>query len=330
MRGTWRIRRAQRKLKTWKSQIFDRLTQDDLVRGLCKLDIPAGSTVCVHSSLSRLGYVECGADGVVEAVLQAVGSQGRVLMPAFTMSGTMLEYLQIGAPFDVNRSPSKAGAITEAFRQRSDVLRSMHPTNSLCGWGKDVESLLVDHDKSPTPYGRNTPYGRLAERDDAYILMIETHVQSLLHHLQDRVNFPNLFLPDEMRGEMIDADGSPRHIMTRVMRPQVPYFVAIPSRHSQPDWALIQDFTLTFPERRERLLREKGYRFDGYTKLYERRKLMENAGILRATKVGSGEIGLLKAKEFIKLIEPEFREMIERFRPHYEADKIKAMNLPNF
>ena len=36
----------------------------------------------------------------------------------------------------------------------------------------------------------------------------------------------------------------------------------------------------------------------------------------------------LKVKEFTARLEPEFRELIDRFRSHYDPDKIAALDLP--
>ena len=149
----------------------------------------------MHAALSRLGYVAGGADTLIDAVLQVVGATGAVLMPSFPMTGSGHEFLGRGEPLDVLHSPSRVGLVTEVFRSRPDVSRSLHPTNPVTGWGARAPALLAGHDRSPTPFGANTPCGRLAQLDDSYILMVETHVHSFLHHLQERVGMPTLFLP---------------------------------------------------------------------------------------------------------------------------------------
>ena len=52
------------------------VTRDTLTRGLRELGVAPGSVLQVHSSLSRLGYVEGGAETVIDALLEAVGPDG--------------------------------------------------------------------------------------------------------------------------------------------------------------------------------------------------------------------------------------------------------------
>lgn len=49
---------------------------------LNELGILPGDIVLVHSSLSALGFVEGGAQTVIDTLLSAVGPQGTLLMPA--------------------------------------------------------------------------------------------------------------------------------------------------------------------------------------------------------------------------------------------------------
>jgi hypothetical protein len=249
-------------------------------------------------------------------------------MPAFSMAGSMQDYLSRGDTFDVRTTPSNVGAIAETFRKHEGVLRSLHPTNSLVAYGKGAAELLRGHESSPTPYGAATPYGRMAEQDGAYILMINTHIHSLLHHVQERVGFPNLFLDGEAEARCVGYDGQVRTVRTRVMRPKIPYYVAIPPASGDaPDWALLHDFSLLFPSQRDRVAEQLGYRFSGYPAIPRRRQQLLDSGILRAVRVGRGEIGLLDARRYVRAIQPEFEQSIARYRSYYDVDYIKSRNL---
>lgn len=329
-RKKYGLRRSlKRELFRQIDKILFPLNRETLVSAFRRVGVAEGATICVHSSLSRLGYVDGGADAVVDALMETVGKVGCILMPCFSMGGSMASYLNKGQPFDVRKTPSQVGVITEVFRKRPRVFRSLHVTNSLAAWGKDAKKLLLGHEKSLTPYSRDTPYGRLAGRDDTYILMLETHLQSLLHHLQERVNFPNLYLFQPKEASIIDENGVKRTVTTKVIRPRVPYFIAIPSLSGDdPDWVILHDFAVMFPGGREREVKRLGYHFEGYPRLYRRRNELERAGILRSTKVGKGEIGLLHIKSFLDRVEPELRDLIERFYSYYDSDRIATLNLP--
>ncbi len=319
----------QRRLRGKINRIFFNSTLDDLVAAFRDVGAQEGMTICVHSSLSRLGHIDGGANTIIDALQAVVGENGCLLMPAFSMGGNMASHLRNADVFDSRNTPSFVGLIPETFRRRQGVERSCHPTNSVSAWGSGTTDLLHGHEDSKTPFGRETPYGRLASRDDAYILMLDTHLHSFLHHLQERVGFPNLFLPDETEASIIDSAGNARSMTTKVMRPRAPYFVAIPPASGQePDWAILHDYAMMFPSRRQAEVRRMGYEFAGFPALHRRRSDLEAAQILRSRKLGRGEIGLLHIRPFLDRIQPELEKLIERYRQYYDPDSIEAMNLP--
>lgn len=128
------------------------LTRADVVAGLRALGLTAGDRVLVHSSLSALGRVEGGADAVIDALLEAVGPEGLVVMPTF--AGPQ--------PFDRRTTPTALGCIAEAFWRRTGAVRSLHPTHSVAALGRGAEELIAGHEQAPTAYGEGTPYYRLA------------------------------------------------------------------------------------------------------------------------------------------------------------------------
>lgn len=322
----WRFKRW---LKREINRRFFCLDQAKILVALEAVGVKPGMAVCVHSALSRLGHIDGGPDTLINALMEAVGPDGALLMPSFSTAGSMVDWLDEGNVFDVRNTPSRVGLLTEVFRRREGVTRSLHPTSSLAGWGARAETFLLGHENSETPYGPETPYGLLAADDDGYILMMETYIHSLLHHIQERVEFPNMYLPDERSATIIDWEGNTRTVRTRAMRPRIPYFVAIPSlRAAEPDWAILHDFTLVFPRARRREIRKMDYRFDGYPVLYQRRDQLVKKGVLKVARLGRGEIGLLHVKSYLEYIEPEFRDLLKRFQPCYDVDRIAAMNLP--
>ena len=59
------------------------ITRAGICRALDSLGLREGDCVMMHSSLSALGYMEGGADTVVDALLDAVGPTGTLLVPVF-------------------------------------------------------------------------------------------------------------------------------------------------------------------------------------------------------------------------------------------------------
>ena len=74
-------------------------TEPELVAQLKQLGITPGGILLVHSSLRPLGKVEGGAETVVNALLEALGPEGTLLMPGF-QSGSEYLFASSGICFD--------------------------------------------------------------------------------------------------------------------------------------------------------------------------------------------------------------------------------------
>jgi aminoglycoside 3-N-acetyltransferase len=130
-----------------------RVTRADIVAGVRALGLPEGALVQVHSSLSQLGCVEGGAEAVVDALLEAVGPGGTVMVPTFNHGKADI--------YDPHTTPSISGAVTEALRRRPDARRSIHPTHPYAAIGPDAEQLVEGHLEVET-FDPMSPLGKLA------------------------------------------------------------------------------------------------------------------------------------------------------------------------
>ena len=164
-----------------------RITANNIKEGLNLLGLDVGSIVLVHSSLSRFGFVEGGADAVIDALVATVGMSGTVMVPTLTGNETLSS--ENPPTFDPEDTPSWTGVITETFRKRSDSIRSLHPTHSIAAIGADAKALTKDHFNSITPCDKLSPYGKLAQQTNAYILLlgVDHSVNTTLHHIEEMV-----------------------------------------------------------------------------------------------------------------------------------------------
>lgn len=172
-----------------------RVTGEDLARALDTLCVAAGDSVVVHSSLSSFGYVEGGAGTIIAALLRQVGPRGTVLMPAFVqrVGGRKASYRKRAAAWDIKRSPSDVGLVTEVFRRAAGVARSDHPTDSLCIHGPSARALAAAHGRAsgrPSPwderaFGHGSPWEFMCRDNSHYILMgVDFRACSILHFVQ--------------------------------------------------------------------------------------------------------------------------------------------------
>jgi len=158
-----------------------------------RLALPDGAVVFMHSSMSRLGYVDGGASTVVNALRGAVVEKrhGTVAVPTFSMSGGMAETLRAGEIFDVRNTPSGTGRITELIRKQPDARRSLHPTHSVAAIGPRASWLVEAHHRDPRSFGPLSPFGRLLEADGYVLgLGIDLGPVTFYHVAEDLGPFP--------------------------------------------------------------------------------------------------------------------------------------------
>lgn len=149
------------------------VTAADIVAGLRDLGLAPGDLVQVHSSLSAFGHVEGGADAVVDALLEAVGPEGTVMVPTFNHGAADV--------FDLDTSPSTNGAITEALRRRPEAHRSLHPTHPTAAIGPLAQLLTRDHLAAGT-FGLTSPLGKLAAMGGRILLLgVGMNVNTMAH-----------------------------------------------------------------------------------------------------------------------------------------------------
>ncbi len=106
----------------------------------------------VHSSFDGfLPMYKGSAKDLVSALIDFCGPNRTLVMPSFVMGGRTYDtaaYFR-SRPFDVRRTPSDMGLVAEVFRRTPNVLRSLHPTCSVCALGPLGKELTTGHHLSP-------------------------------------------------------------------------------------------------------------------------------------------------------------------------------------
>lgn len=173
----------------------------------------------VHSSLSRLGWVCGGPVAVCQALLDAVGPEGDLVMPAQTTEyADPARWTSPAVPpewwptiraelplFDPLITPTREmGRIAETFLRWPGTRRSTHPCVSFTAKGPRADFILHPHPLTPS-FGDASPLGRLYDLD-ARILLLGTEYDSCtaLHLAEARARGG----PQAVRGvPAVDASG---------------------------------------------------------------------------------------------------------------------------
>jgi aminoglycoside 3-N-acetyltransferase len=140
------------------------LSMSDFVSLLQALGVTSGATVLVHSSMDRLSrrVPDLKPVQIIRLMQELLGPDGTLLMPSFPFRGRQRDYADRSETFDVRQTPSQVGLLTEVFRRMPGVLRSLHPTHPIAGWGQHAADLLGTHHRG-TAFGRNSPMYKLSE-----------------------------------------------------------------------------------------------------------------------------------------------------------------------
>jgi aminoglycoside 3-N-acetyltransferase len=111
--------------------------------------------------------------------------------------------------FDPAKEPSCVGLLTNLFRQRKDVQRSLHPTHSLAAYGKDSIEFLKGEEYLSTPCSPKGCYQRLRERNAKILLLGVNHSRNTyLHCVEEILEVPHRFTPNPVRFQIVLPDGS--------------------------------------------------------------------------------------------------------------------------
>ncbi len=213
------------KFMTMLARTAEPVTVEMLVRDLRTLGVGPGMTLIVHSSLSSFGWVCGGAVAVIQALIEAVGEEGTVVMPAQSPINsdprgwrnppiperwwqTVRESMP---PYRPDLTPAGGmGRVAEAFRSMEGVLRSNHPKHSFTAFGPRAPQIVEGHSLS-FGFGDESPTARLYDAD-ARVLLLGTDYESctVLHLAEFRAVYAGKATFRE--GSAILADGRRRWV----------------------------------------------------------------------------------------------------------------------
>ncbi|HMF57043.1 MAG TPA: AAC(3) family N-acetyltransferase [Pyrinomonadaceae bacterium] len=158
------IARAKKRFERAKVERLPPLGERDFTEILAgDLRLGKGDTVFVHSSIDRL-HLDFPFYRILSLIRDVIGERGTVLFPTYPNHLiSSYEYLSQGNVFDVRRTPSYIGLLTEFARRQREAVRSLHPTKSVCAIGPNAAEMTATHQNSPYPYDRCSPYYKLTE-----------------------------------------------------------------------------------------------------------------------------------------------------------------------
>ena len=185
-------------------------TKETLMENLHNMGLLPTDTVMVHSSMKAIGDVEGWADAVLDA-LSEYFADGLLMLP--TLSWNLA--WEKDPVFDVRETPSLVGILPQLFRQRPNVVRSLHPTHSVAALGKDAKWATAEDHLDDLPCGVRSAWHKLKERK-GYILMVGCTLTSctFIHGVEAWCDIPDR-LERPVDYTLVDAEGNCHKVSSR-------------------------------------------------------------------------------------------------------------------
>lgn len=157
------------------------VSKDRIISDLRRIGVEEGDHVAVALSLKSIGYVKGGPEAFIDALIEAVGPNGTIMMNAHTRSWYVSE-MASDYIFDYRTTPTWTGLVPETFRKRRGSIRSEHPRFSVVATGKLAELLTKGHDENSSFY---MPFSTLAKVGGKYLCIgIGNRLVAIRHEAQ--------------------------------------------------------------------------------------------------------------------------------------------------
>jgi len=186
--------------------------QESFAPQLRDLGLEPGDIVLMHSSMKALGATMT-PEAFLREILTVLGPQGTLLLPA-------LSYMNVTAQqpvFSVRESEPCVGLLPRTFFRMEGVVRSLHPTHSVCAYGKMAKELTARHILDDTPVGSHSPFMQLKAHGGKLLFVGDVLACcTFMHGIEEMANTPYTLSEGRTRYIIEDYDGNrtPRDMIT--------------------------------------------------------------------------------------------------------------------
>jgi aminoglycoside 3-N-acetyltransferase len=172
------------------------VSRQDILDALHAVGVGPGDILYVTAFLAMLGNSHGIAEDTIDALLNAVGPEGTVVMPAFNF-----DFCRKGA-FDLATSPASTGILCEIFRQRHDAVRTAHPPfHSVAAVGKHAATIAAL--RASSSFCKESVFHWLFQQRAKYVLLGCGYKESVVHFhwLEEQFEVPYRYWK-QFRGEI--------------------------------------------------------------------------------------------------------------------------------
>ena len=194
--------------------------REKLEEQLKQMGLQTTDTVLIHSSMKAIGEVDGGAETVLD-VWQSYFAKGLLILPTHTWANVNAD----NPVYDPVHTESCVGLLTNLFRMRPGVVRSLHPTHSVAAYGAKAEEYVAGEEYNNTPCTPGGCYDKLRLMKGKILLVGVGHERNtFIHGVEEVLNIPNRLADKPMELSIKMPDGTSRKVyMRKHYNPQQPH-----------------------------------------------------------------------------------------------------------
>lgn len=204
-------------------------TKNDLMEVFREVGVRSGMSLMLHSSMRDLGYVVNGALDVIDALLESLGDEGTLLMPAHTGQLTdpadwqqppiPANYIKTVRRFMRPLHPTTTpvrnrGIIAQTFLSYPGVCRSSHPLNSVTAKGPQAVYYTESHALHSSE-GLQSPIGKLYTQEGHVLLIGVSLTSCTAIHLAEFITDVPYLQKSSVKVLVTDKNGNNRFVRLR-------------------------------------------------------------------------------------------------------------------
>jgi aminoglycoside 3-N-acetyltransferase len=182
-------KKIKHRLYVWRrrwTSLLHSFSPSDVAAALDSLGVKSGDVVFAHVAYDNFVGFTGGPLDILGSLRRTVSDTGTLMMPSIPFEGSAEDYVRSGRIFDVGRTPSFAGLVTELYRRAPGTVRSLHPTHPILARGPRSGELLRDHIRARTPCGDHSPFANLADIGGKIVLLgTGIGVLTYYHYLEE-------------------------------------------------------------------------------------------------------------------------------------------------
>jgi len=178
--------------------------QESIRKQIHELGISPGDTVLMHSSMKAL-KTDLTPEAFLFELINTITKDGTLLLPALTYESVTFD----NPYFSITESEPCVGILPKTFMKMDNVIRSMHPTHSVCAWGAKAIDFTREHIMDNTPVGTHSPFMQLPGFNGKILFVGDIlHSCTFMHGIEEIVGAPYTLNKEMTLYTLKDATGN--------------------------------------------------------------------------------------------------------------------------